>query len=438
MTDASGFDNPTTSSFADAEPLAFAGGTCLAFRVRRYGKWHFLKRLKPEYSSDPRYVMAMEKEFETAYQLEHPALPRYIERGNDYILMEFIDGWTLTDFLNTHPTFFEDKTRLQTFCQQLLQALQYLHAHQILHLDLKPDNILLTRIGQEVRLVDFGCCYTDCNPFTTGHTDLFAAPEQLSAAVDSRALTPSTDLYAFGRILDYLSVSASLPPLYRKVMNKCLAERPEDRLQSAQEVQQALAPKKSVSIAIVALFLLFSLAILGWWLKSSSSFSSPPSTISDSLPSSPVSVSQDTSSLSVPIEAQEPQPSRNSEDVNVRDVKGPEKQKKKTNSPFQGQNAQLDDAVITACRSVLQSTVETFRDSIHPSLSPSVNEHWLSAVKQCHEELSRIEHGLQQRFKDQIPPEKIHDSIRDYVDGEIDDILQQMAVNSRKQGKVPN
>ena len=165
-----------SSQFTDSQPqseslesLEVQGATCDTFRVKLYGKLHFLKRLKPEYANDVRYKEAFRKEFETGYRLEHPHLVRYISLTDDGILMEYIDGETLTQRLATRPDYFKDRKNTDKFLRQLLDAVGYLHSHQVLHLDLKPDNILLTRINDDVKLIDLGCCYTDAFQDTTGH-----------------------------------------------------------------------------------------------------------------------------------------------------------------------------------------------------------------------------------------------------------------------------
>ena len=72
--------------FPDAELLKVGGSTCECYRVRLYGKLHFLKRLKPELRTNPQYVAAMEKEFLMGYQLDHPHLVRYAARTDDGII----------------------------------------------------------------------------------------------------------------------------------------------------------------------------------------------------------------------------------------------------------------------------------------------------------------------------------------------------------------
>lgn len=154
-----------TSSFSDiqhtfpnAELLPVEGSTCNCYRVHLYGKLHFLKRLKPEFRTDPRYVASLQKEFEIGYRLEHPHLVRYISKGDDYLLTEYVDGETLSQFVASHPDYFKSKKNTNRFLSQLLDVLGYLHSHQVVHLDLKPDNILITRIGNDVKLADLGYC----------------------------------------------------------------------------------------------------------------------------------------------------------------------------------------------------------------------------------------------------------------------------------------
>ena len=171
----------TPLSDAALEYIPTGGSTCDTYRLKLYGKLHFLKRLKQQYANDPRYVQAFRKEFEVGYNLEHPNLTKYLSMTDDGILMEYIDGETLTDFLKSHPDYFRNRKNSDKFLKQMLNVLQYLHSHQVLHLDLKPGNILITRINHDVKLIDLGGCYADCFNDTTAHTDGYAAPEQLSS-----------------------------------------------------------------------------------------------------------------------------------------------------------------------------------------------------------------------------------------------------------------
>lgn len=225
-------------SFPDAELLSVGGTTCQCYRVRLYGKLHFLKRLKPELRTHPQYVAALQKEFETGYSLDHPHLVRYVSKTDDGILMDYVDGETLSQFAENHPDYFKSRKNADRFLRQLLSVVGYLHSHQIVHLDLKPGNILITRVGNDVKLVDLGYCYTDTYIDTMGRTDKYAAPEQLdgSAKVDAR-----TDIYAIGRILQTLPCAS----YYNKVIRRCTADDPANRYQNVDEVGQTLSPRHS-------------------------------------------------------------------------------------------------------------------------------------------------------------------------------------------------
>ena len=93
------------SRYETIEQMETQGATCDTFRVKLYGKLHFLKRLKVEHVGDIRYQEALRKEFETGYRLEHPNLVRYLSLDNNSILMEYVDGETLSQRLASHPDY---------------------------------------------------------------------------------------------------------------------------------------------------------------------------------------------------------------------------------------------------------------------------------------------------------------------------------------------
>ena len=248
----------TTSKFQDiqangidlehVEPVKTNGATCDTYRMRLFGKLHFLKRLKPELAFDPRYTEAFKKEFLTGYNLNHPNLVGYVLNGNDaqgpFMLLDYIEGETLSEKINNSPSYFENKDNLNKFLRQLLSCLSYLHSNQVVHLDLKPDNIILTKVGNDVKVLDLGFCYTDGYNTTMGKSDDFAAPEQKdgSGDVDAR-----TDIYAVGKILQL--IDSKSPYIYR-----CINPDKSKRFQSADEMLSAINKKaKKTSLVLVAL-----------------------------------------------------------------------------------------------------------------------------------------------------------------------------------------
>ena len=200
------------------EAFVASGSTCVCFRVRQHGRLLLKKQLLPALASDDRLRQALEKEFEIGYHLDHPHIPRYLEFHGDYLLMEYIDGVTLTTFCERHPDYFKEKQKARQFSRELCSAVGYLHQHQVLHLDLKPDNILLTHIGNHVKLVDLGYCYQDSYPFTTGGTTHYSAPDKKKS--------PASDVYSLGRIFSELGIAGE------RVTAKCLRTDATDRYQS--------------------------------------------------------------------------------------------------------------------------------------------------------------------------------------------------------------
>ena len=185
----------------DLEPLSErSGSTCLCYLVRYQGKRYFMKRLRREYADNPRYLELFRKEFETGQRLTHEHLVKYVSMGEDvdgcYIVMEYIDGETLGDRMMKNPSYFSNPKHVRRFFSQLLECLGYLHHHQVLHLDLKPDNIMLTRISDDVKLIDLGFCYCDSYDSSMGRNGVYSAPEQNEDRIQD--INVGTDLYAVG------------------------------------------------------------------------------------------------------------------------------------------------------------------------------------------------------------------------------------------------
>ena len=211
-----------------------SNGYSRLFRAQRYGQWYMLKGLKPEYADDPQYTAMFAKEFALTVELNHPNIVRALSHeqdavAGDCIVMEYVDGRTLDDFLKENPS--QEVRKLVV--KELLFAMDYFHRKQVVHQDLKPSNILITHDGNHVKIIDFGL--SDSRRFAIlkepAYTQSYAAPEQLSGdEVDNR-----TGIYAFGLILKQL-----FPSRYGNVVRKCLQPLKEKRFQSADAVMQAV------------------------------------------------------------------------------------------------------------------------------------------------------------------------------------------------------
>ena len=150
------------------------------YTAKRYGKRYLLKAISPEYQSLTDIRLLQEKEFSLGILLNHSniaetySLEEVPEIGR-CIVMEYVDGMTLAQWLNSSPS----RVQRERVLAQLLEVMEYIHGLQLVHNDLKSSNILITRNGQNVKLIDFGLSDTD----STSDTNNTGADIQLFASI---------------------------------------------------------------------------------------------------------------------------------------------------------------------------------------------------------------------------------------------------------------
>ena len=375
------------------------GATCDTFRVKLYGKLHFQKRLKAEYAGDIRYQEALRKEFETGYRLEHPNLVRYLSLDEDSILMEYVDGETLSERLVRNPDYFNEQKHTEKFVRQLLSALQYLHSHQVLHLDLKPDNILLTHINDDVKLIDLGFCYTDAFVDTQGHTNAFAAPEQKAGGeVDVRS-----DIYAFGKILELLPDHS----LYNNVIVRCTADRPEDRYQSVGEILHDILHKRRYFLWVTVIVLLAALFAAGLALLTHQNNES--AVIEEIVADSVASEQQDT----------------------LEQMTLPPVSKSNHQPPAKNEQTLLKEDMERMIDQAYRFTIATFCDSVFPSPTPSTGKAWSDASTEFHNQAIGIGDRLVKKYPN-IPESTIRQDCESRFQSLVSSVFNQMRNNGQK------
>lgn len=248
------------SKFHDYQRMPFKGaGYSVLYTVLSGGRKLFLKALNRELGASAEHLARLRREYwilEKLYGNEH--VVRCVGWREDVevgpcIVLEYIDGETLTDYLKANPSNKEKKRILN----ELLDALAFIHKHQIVHNDLKPKNILVTRNGHNVKLIDFGYSDGDSNiDKATGGTKAFASPEL------SRQETTdvTSDIYSLGFIIKLL-----FPHRYGWVVRKCQHKEIEKRYQKVSEVGKAVGWRDRVKwLALAAL----AIAVAVWvWPK---------------------------------------------------------------------------------------------------------------------------------------------------------------------------
>ena len=240
-----------------------------------------VKVLPQHLSASPEVRQRFEREAKTISQLSHPHICALYDVGREgeteYLVMELLEGETLSDRLAKGPLPLEQTLRYGT---EIADALDKAHRQGIVHRDLKPANVMLTKSG--VKLLDFGLAKAmapatqqsslTALPTQQGLTQegtilgtfQYMAPEQLEGKdADGR-----TDIFAFGAVLYEMatgkkafsaasqaslitaimssepapisSVQPTSPPALDRVVRTCLAKDAEDRWQSASDLKREL------------------------------------------------------------------------------------------------------------------------------------------------------------------------------------------------------
>ncbi len=262
-----------------------AGGMGEVYRARdtRLDRTVAVKVLSSHLSDNPEIRQRFDREARTISQLSHPHICALHDVGHqdgiDYLVMEFLEGETMTDRLSRGPLPAEGVLR---YGIEIADALDKAHRQGIVHRDLKPGNIMLTKSG--VKLVDFGLAkLAAVSPANSSVSILqtqagmnltqegtilgtfqYMAPEQLEGAeADARS-----DIFAFGAVLYEMAtgqkafsgksqasliaailgsepaaistVAPMTPPALDRVVKTCLAKDPDDRWQTAHDVMLQL------------------------------------------------------------------------------------------------------------------------------------------------------------------------------------------------------
>jgi serine/threonine-protein kinase len=239
----------------------------------RLGRTVAVKTLRSDLALDYTFQQRFRKEAQSAASLNNPTIVSVYDTGEDYadgvpvpyIVMEYVDGQTLRELLASGRKLLPE--RAMEIVAGVLTALDYSHQAGIVHRDIKPGNVMLTRAGT-VKVMDFGIAraIADASATMTATaavigTAQYLSPEQAKGEkVDARS-----DLYSAGCLLYELLtgqppfqgdspvsvayqhvreqakapslVDAAVTPAMDAIVLKSLAKNPENRYQSATEMR---------------------------------------------------------------------------------------------------------------------------------------------------------------------------------------------------------
>jgi len=169
-----------------------------------------VKILRSDLARDPAFVARFKKEALAAGALNNPGIVAVFDSGEDggdsYIVMELVKGHTLRQVLQSNKDITEGEA--VAIVTEILQALEYSHAHGIIHRDIKPGNIMITDSGK-VKVMDFGIARalddvgaTMTNTWNVVGTAQYLSPEQATGEyADARS-----DIYSVGCLMYELLV----------------------------------------------------------------------------------------------------------------------------------------------------------------------------------------------------------------------------------------
>ena len=234
-----------------------------------------LKIMLPALVADQQFVVRFQREAQTVARLDHANIVHVYAIGltNDgrpYIAMQYIEGGSLHDTLVrvTEQGRLIDNNQALTIIGKMADALQVAHAAGIVHRDIKPSNILIRPDGRPV-LVDLGIAAVESGPKITHTGTLIGTPHYMSPEqATGKAVDARSDLYSLAIILyemlagqrpfDAVEPMAVLhqhvyeqpPPLesFRSdlapetvyLVHRCLRKDPNDRIQTASEMREAI------------------------------------------------------------------------------------------------------------------------------------------------------------------------------------------------------
>lgn len=236
-------------------------GVFILYRCQSEGRYYVLKALQPDYRGQQVYEEMLRKEYEIGAALKHPNIREYYDLFEHPLLgncirMEWVDGSPLA------ADAVLPKSVRRRLLSQLLDAVAYMHLHQVIHRDLKPDNILVTRNGQNVKLIDFSLADSDSYSIlkASAGTPLYASPEQL----EGRKGDCRSDIYSLGVILSEFAENKR----QRAVVAKCLRARSEQRYGCVEELRKAYFPSVKNRLLLMLAVLVLILSGVGFILTS--------------------------------------------------------------------------------------------------------------------------------------------------------------------------
>ena len=247
------------------------GGMAIVYRGldEVLGRTVAIKTMLPQYASDPSFAARFKQEAQAAAALNSPYIVSVYDWGKDgdtyYIVMEYLRGTDLKSGIRNHGAL--ENKKVAQIGSQVALALSEAHRHEIIHRDIKPQNIMVLRDGN-VKVMDFGIARAKNSHLTADNSVLgtahYVSPEQ----TQGKELGPTTDIYSLGIVM-YEAATGKVPfegddaitvalkqvneqpkppsqinpnvdPSLESIILKCMQKDPAARFQTADELYHVL------------------------------------------------------------------------------------------------------------------------------------------------------------------------------------------------------
>ncbi len=244
------------------------GGMSIVYKAKdiRLGRSVTFKVLKEEHLTDAEFVQRFKTEASAIARLSHPNIVNVYDVGQEgsinYIVMEYIKGATLKELIEKNAPFSEKE--IYGVSVQIAEALAHAHKNGIIHRDIKPQNILVTKNG-EIKVMDFGIARTaNSDTIAVGGSTMgsvhYFSPEQAKGSIVSY----QSDLYSLGIVMfematgrlpydsdqavsiaimhinepfpDLTEFNPDVSSSFKAIVGKLTEKKPQNRYQTAEKV----------------------------------------------------------------------------------------------------------------------------------------------------------------------------------------------------------
>ena len=253
------------ADFADLKPLYESRyGNSRVFTARYNGKKVIVKALKEQYTNDARCRAKLHEEYDITSLLDHRFIRKAIDFVNveglgDCIVFEYIEGKSLAEHVRVGTL---SEKQVKNVLVDVCDALSYMHRNQVVHCNLKPENIIVTANDCRAKLIDLGAPKTeqDADRELLIKEMAFVAPEIIKGEdFDSRA-----DVFSLGKSMEFIG-ERNISKQFNAVATHCTQFSKEQRYDSISEVRTAITkghPAVKIIIAVVAVALIALLAVI--------------------------------------------------------------------------------------------------------------------------------------------------------------------------------